>query len=87
MIYHFDPDYPPVAERLRIQGTVRFEAVIGTEGWIKRLRLIRGHSLLVPAARDAVFEWRYEPTPLDGEPVEVVTTMKVEFRRNGSPRR
>jgi protein TonB len=73
------PTYPPLARQARIQGVVRFTAVIGVDGRIKDLTLVSGHPLLVPAAQAAVKEWRYEPTLLNGEPVEVVTQIDVNF--------
>ena len=73
------PDYPPLARMARIQGTVRLEAVISTEGRIQNLRVLAGHPLLVNAALEAVARWRYQPTLLNGEPVEVVTEIDVNF--------
>jgi len=74
------PDYPTLARAARIQGVVRLEAVISTDGTIQDLRLISGHPLLVPAALEAVARWRYQPTLLNGEPVEVLTEIDVNFR-------
>ncbi|MBI1788802.1 MAG: energy transducer TonB [Acidobacteria bacterium] len=73
------PVYPPLARAARISGTVRLEAVIGKDGLIQDLRLVSGHHLLAPAAREAVRQWRYEPTLLNGEPVEVLTQIEVHF--------
>ena len=73
------PVYPPLAKQARIQGTVRFTAVIGKDGTIQNLQVITGHPLLQQAAMDAVRQWQYRPTLLNGEPVEVVTTIDVNF--------
>src|SRR5919112_882205 len=73
------PQYPPLAKQARIQGTVRFNAVIGKDGQIANLTLASGHPLLVPAATEAVRQWVYQPTLLNGEPVEVVTQIDVNF--------
>lgn len=73
------PVYPPLAKQARIQGTVRFTAIIGRDGTIQNLQLISGHPLLVPAAQEAVKQWRYQPTLLNGEPVEVITQIDVNF--------
>jgi protein TonB len=73
------PVYPPLAKQARIQGTVRFTAIIGRDGAIQNLQLISGHPLLVPAAQEAVKQWRYQPTLLNGEPVEVITQIDVNF--------
>jgi protein TonB len=73
------PIYPPLAKQARISGTVRLEALISKQGTIESLRVIQGHPLLVQAALDAVRQWRYRPTVLNGEPVEVQTTIDVNF--------
>jgi protein TonB len=73
------PQYPPLAKQARIQGTVRFNAVIGKDGTIQNLTLVSGHPLLVPSAQEAVRQWVYQPTLLNNEPVEVVTTIDVNF--------
>lgn len=73
------PVYPPLAKQARIQGTVRFNAVIGRDGTIQNLTLVSGHPLLVPAATEAVRQWLYQPTLLNNEPVEVVTQIDVNF--------
>jgi len=73
------PQYPPLARQARIQGTVRFTAIIGIDGKIQNLTLVTGHPLLVPAAQQAVKQWVYQPTLLNGEPVEVVTQIDVNF--------
>ncbi len=73
------PVYPPLARQARIQGTVRFTAIIGRDGTIQNLTMMSGHPLLVQAATDAVKQWRYKPTLLNGEPVEVVTQIDVNF--------
>jgi TonB family C-terminal domain len=73
------PTYPPLAKQARIQGVVRFNAVIGKDGTIQNLTLVSGHPLLIPSAQEAVRQWVYQPTTLNGEPVEVVTTIDVNF--------
>jgi protein TonB len=73
------PIYPPLAKQARIQGVVRLEAMISKNGTIENLKVIQGHPLLVQAALDAVKQWRYKPTILNNEPVEVITTIDVNF--------
>jgi len=75
------PTYPAEAERAGIQGTVRLEVVIGNDGTIKGLKLLSGHPVLAKAAMEAVSKWRYQPTVLNGIPVEVVTEVDVNFVR------
>jgi len=73
------PEYPPLAKMARIQGTVRLEAIISKDGTIQDLKVIQGHPLLVKAALEAVQRWRYQPTLLNGDPVEVVTEIDVNY--------
>jgi protein TonB len=76
------PQYPTLAKQARIQGVVRFTAIISRDGTIQNLQLISGHPLLVPAAQAAVSQWVYRPTLLNGEPVEVITEIDVNFTLN-----
>jgi TonB family protein len=73
------PVYPPLAKTARVQGTVKFEATVGKDGTIQNLHLISGPPLLVQAAMQAVQQWTYRPTLLNGQPVEVITTIDVNF--------
>jgi TonB family protein len=79
LIQQPQPEYPAAAAQARIQGTVRFDVTILHDGTIGNLSLVSGHPLLVPAAHEAVMRWRYRPTLLNGEPVEVVTQIDVNF--------
>src|SRR6202163_2508438 len=76
------PLYPPLARQTRISGTVRLHAIIAKNGTVEQLEVISGHPLLVQAALDAVRQWRYQATTLNGEPVEVDTTIDVIFSLN-----
>jgi protein TonB len=79
LIRQVQPTYPPAAIQTRIQGTVKLRAFIGKAGDVKKLDVIEGHPLLVPAAMAAVKQWRYRPTLLNGTPVEVITQIHVNF--------
>ena len=81
LIHKVDPEYPPEAIA-RIQGTVILHAVISKEGTIERLTVVSGPPMLTGAAIDAVRQWRYRPYLLHGEPVEVETTINVNFTIN-----
>ncbi len=74
------PNYPDVARQAGVEGTVRLKAVIGRDGTIQGLKAVEGEPVLVNAAMDAIRQWRYQPTLIDGKPVNVVTTVTVEFR-------
>lgn len=73
------PVYPPLARQARIQGAVVLQADISKEGTIENLELVSGHPMLVPAAIDAVKQWRYKPYKVNGEPVAVETQVTVDF--------
>ena len=74
------PVYPPLASRARVTGTVILEATLTEDGTVDQIRVISGHPLLIDAAINCVKQWRYEPTLLNGVPVRVVLTAKVNFR-------
>ena len=73
------PLYPPLAKQARIQGTVRFTTLIGADGHVRELLLEAGHPLLIDSAMTAVRQWIYQPTLLNGNPVEVVTSIDVNY--------
>ncbi len=83
LINKVQPVYPPLAKQARISGTVRLQAVIAKDGSIIELQVLSGHPLLQQAALDAVRQWKYRPTLLNGDPVEVVTTIDVIFTLGG----
>lgn len=79
LITKVTPSYPELAKAARVQGTVQFQALIGTDGTVQNLHLLSGPPLLVQAALQAVQQWVYKPTLLNGQPVQVVTTIDVNF--------
>src|SRR5260370_13987216 len=76
------PVYPTEARMQHISGTVRMHAIIAKDGSIKHLEVISGHPTLVDAALEAVRQWRYQPTMLEGQPFEIDTTIDVIFALN-----
>jgi len=79
LIHRVEPTYPALARAARIQGDVVLSAIISTNGDIQNLQLVSGHPMLVPSALAAVKQWRYKPYLLNGQPVEVETTITVIF--------
>lgn len=77
------PQYPAIAVAARIQGTVVVAATIGTDGRIESLHVVTGPPMLVSAAVEAIRQARYRPWTLNGEPVEVETTINVVFTLGG----
>ncbi len=79
------PVYPPLAKQAHIQGVVHLSALIGKEGNVINLAAIGGHPLLVPSALEAVQQWVYQTTLLNGEPVEVLTQIDVNYTLSDGP--
>lgn len=77
---HVAPVYPPLALAARVQGSVRLECVIGEDGRVSDIAVVQGHPLLDAAAIEAVRQWRYLPTLLNGVRVRVVLAVVVDFR-------
>jgi len=84
MIRQVAPVYPEFAKKDRIQGTVVLHAIIAKNGTVQELQYISGPKELMRAAMDGVRQWTYAPTLLNGEPVEVDTTIAVVFTLVGS---
>jgi protein TonB len=73
------PAYPPLAKQARVQGVVQFEALVGKDGSIENLKVVSGPPLLIQSAMEAVQQWKYKPTLLNGQPVTVLTTIDVNY--------
>ncbi len=82
-IRRVEPKYPKLALGARVQGVVQLKAIISKNGDITELEVVSGHPILVPAAMEAVKQWRYRPYLLNGEPVEVETNITVTFNIAG----
>jgi len=84
LLHRVQPSYPALARQARIQGSVVLQAEIGRDGSIQNLHLISGHPMLAPSAVEAVKQWKYKPYILNQQPVEVETTITVNFSLAGS---
>jgi len=80
LIHKVDPAYPAIAKVAKIQGAIVLHVIIGKDGAVNEVQFVSGPPLLMKAAIDAVKQWRYKPTLLNGQPVEVDTTVTVIFR-------
>jgi TonB family protein len=85
LIRKVTPVYPPLAKQARIQGVVRFTVTIGKDGTVQDVQLVSGHPLLVSPAQEAVWQWQYKPILLNGQPVDVVTTVDVNYTLTEDP--
>ena len=79
LIYKVQPRYPTIALAMHLAGTVYLRAIIATDGTVRQLEVISGNPILANPALQAVRQWRYQPTRLNGEPVEVETFITVNF--------
>ena len=79
LVSKVQPEYPADAKDQRIQGEVRLVVTVDKEGNVYKVELISGHPLLAPSAMEAVRQWKYKPYLLNGEPIEVETTVTVNF--------
>jgi TonB family protein len=79
------PVYPPLARQARIQGTVTLKVQISKSGDVVSMQLVSGHPMLAPAAIEAVKQWKYGSYTLNGEAVEVETTVRVNFMLADKP--
>ena len=81
-VHHVAPVYPPIAQAARVSGTVIIEASIAEDGSVRDVKVLRSVPLLDTSASDAVRQWRFTPTLLNGVPVQVIMTVTVTFNLN-----
>jgi protein TonB len=79
LVNRVEPRYPPLAVQMRLEGKVELRAIIGRDGSIHSLEVLSGHPLFLEETKRAILQWRYQPTLLNGEPVEVETRITVVF--------
>jgi TonB family protein len=82
LVNRVEPQYPYTAKAAHISGVVHLQAIIGRDGTVRELQVVDGNILLAQAAMAAVATWRYQPTRLNGESVEVETYITVNFVLN-----
>lgn len=85
LMYQVAPTYPPLAKSAHVSGTVLLHCIIGRDGTVQDLQYISGPPLLMKNAMDAVRQWRYKPTLVNGAAVQVDTTVSVVFTLGGPP--
>jgi protein TonB len=79
LIHRVEPVYPPLARQTRREGQVELRAIIATDGTIQSLQVLKGDALFLRSTTDAVNQWRYRPTVLNGQPVEIETFITVIY--------
>jgi len=80
LIHEVKPIYPPAALEAQIQGSVVLQVLVGQNGAVRDARLLSGPPVLVPAAIDAVKHWQYQPSSLNGQPIEWETQVALKFK-------
>jgi TonB family protein len=83
LIHKVDPVFPDTAKAARVSGVVILQLTVGVEGNVLEAQVLRGHPLLDQAALEAVRQWRYSPTMLNGEAVSVIATVSLRFHHGG----
>jgi len=79
LIHRVEPIYPPLAKQTHREGRVELRAIIGTDGRIRSLQIVAGDPLFEQSAVEAVQQWRYKPTILNSQPVEIDTSIMVIY--------
>jgi len=79
ILHKVQPSYPQDAADRHIQGAVKVSVLIGADGHVENIRLVSGHPLLAPAALQAVRQWVFEPTQVQGNAVKVITQITIPF--------
>jgi protein TonB len=79
LIHRVEPVYPPLARQIHREGRVELRAIIGTDGTIQSLQVVTGDPMFLNSAIEAVQQWRYRPTILNGQPVEIDTYITVVY--------
>jgi len=82
LVHRVEPVYPILPKQMGRSGHVELRAIISTDGTIQSLQVVRGDPLFFQSALDAVRQWRYRPTILNGQPVEIDTFITVEYTMN-----
>jgi len=80
LVHRVAPSYQYLEPGTKLKGTVRLHAIIAEDGSVEQLQVISGHPLVVNAVMDAVKQWKYRPTLLNGEPVQVDTMIDVDYK-------
>jgi protein TonB len=80
LLFRVEPAYPVLARQAKLEGNVVIDAVIDEHGNVVSMRVLSGSPLLIQAAMDALRQWKYEPTAVNGQPVPVQLTVTISFR-------
>jgi protein TonB len=82
LVHRVEPRYPVLAKQMGLSGRVELRAIIARDGTVRDLQVLSGHPMFVRDTLEAILKWRFQPTLLNGEPVEVETRITVIFTLN-----
>ena len=74
------PDYPPIAKQLKVQGTVELEALVSETGEVMKVNIVSGNPVLTNASAQAVKHWKFKPFMQDGKPIQVLAPISLDFK-------
>jgi protein TonB len=74
------PEYPPIAKQLKVEGMVELEALIGENGKVEKVNILSGNAMLTRAGADALRQWKFTPFTEDGKPVKALAPMTFAFK-------
>lgn len=80
LLKRVEPEYPPLAKQARVQGDVVIDCVINQQGTVTQMKVMSGQPLLIQAAMNAIAQWKYQPTTLNGQPIAVEMNVTVHFQ-------
>ena len=73
------PEYPPMAKQLKVQGEVELEALVGEDGAVEKVNIVSGNAVLTKPAAEALKKWKFKPFTADGKPVKVLAPIRIGF--------
>lgn len=74
------PEYPPIARQLKVEGVVELEALIGENGKVEKVTIVSGNAMLTHAGADALKQWKFTPFTEDGKPVKALAPFTFAFK-------
>lgn len=74
------PEYPPMAKQLKVQGAVELEAVVAEDGSVEKVNIVSGNAVLTKPAVDALKKWKFKPFTADGKPVKALAPIGFDFK-------
>jgi len=80
MVTRVQPDYPPIAKQLRIQGTVELQLLVAETGEVSKVDIVSGNPMLTGPSAQAVKRWKFKPFVENGKPIRVLAPVTIDFK-------